>query len=53
MVKVPVSHVFEAMDKSLATSWYTLQPRKKAKNKDCVNTVYSRLKFFYDMCGVG
>ncbi|CAA2962887.1 C2 and GRAM domain-containing At1g03370 [Olea europaea subsp. europaea] len=34
-VKVPVSQVFEAMDKSLATSWYTLQPRKKAKNKDC------------------
>ncbi|KAL2473560.1 C2 and GRAM domain-containing protein [Forsythia ovata] len=35
-IKVPVIRVFEANDKSLGTSWYTLQPRnKKAKNKDC------------------
>ncbi|EYU27641.1 hypothetical protein ABFS82_13G138500 [Erythranthe guttata] len=35
-IKVPVSQVFEAKDKSLGTTWYTLQPKtKKAKNKDC------------------
>ncbi|KAK6149615.1 hypothetical protein DH2020_017140 [Rehmannia glutinosa] len=35
-IKVPVSHVFEAKDKSLGTAWHTLQPKnKKAKNKDC------------------
>ncbi|CAA3028956.1 C2 and GRAM domain-containing At1g03370 [Olea europaea subsp. europaea] len=36
LIKVPVIRVIEANDKSLGTSWYTLQPRnKKAKNKDC------------------
>ncbi|KAL3643312.1 hypothetical protein CASFOL_014127 [Castilleja foliolosa] len=35
-IKVPISHVFEANDKSLGTAWYTLQPKhKKSKNKDC------------------
>ncbi|CAI9760221.1 unnamed protein product [Fraxinus pennsylvanica] len=35
-IKVPIIRVFEAHEKSLGTSWYTLQPRnKKAKNKDC------------------
>ncbi|KAL3850970.1 hypothetical protein ACJIZ3_012852 [Penstemon smallii] len=35
-IKVPISHVFEAKDKSLGTAWYTLQPRnKKPKNKEC------------------
>ncbi|PIM98491.1 putative protein, contains GRAM domain [Handroanthus impetiginosus] len=35
-IKVPVSHVFEAKDKSLGTTWYPLQPKnKKSKNKDC------------------
>ncbi|GAA0182912.1 hypothetical protein LIER_30450 [Lithospermum erythrorhizon] len=35
-IKVPVSHVFEAVDKSLGTAWYVLKPKnKKAKNKEC------------------
>ncbi|GER52820.1 C2 calcium/lipid-binding and GRAM domaincontaining protein [Striga asiatica] len=35
-IKIPVSHVFEAKDKSLGTTWYILQPKnKKSKNKDC------------------
>ncbi|KAL0353336.1 UNVERIFIED_CONTAM: C2 and GRAM domain-containing protein [Sesamum angustifolium] len=35
-IKVPVSQVFEAEDKTLGTTWYTLQPKnKKAKNKEC------------------
>ncbi|XP_073302789.1 C2 and GRAM domain-containing protein At1g03370-like isoform X3 [Primulina huaijiensis] len=35
-VKVPVSWVFEAKDKSLGTIWFSLQPKdRKAKNKDC------------------
>lgn len=36
-IKVPVSRVFDADDKSLGTAWYTLLPKnkKKAKNKDC------------------
>ncbi|XP_057499238.1 C2 and GRAM domain-containing protein At1g03370-like [Actinidia eriantha] len=35
-IKVPVSHVFDAKDKSLGTAWYSLQPKnKKSKNKDC------------------
>ncbi|KAK4491884.1 hypothetical protein RD792_002664 [Penstemon davidsonii] len=35
-IKVPISHVFEAKDKSLGTAWYTLQPKnKKPKNKEC------------------
>lgn len=35
-IKVPVSQVFEAKDKSLGTAWYALQPKtKKAKSKDC------------------
>ncbi|GAB4830717.1 hypothetical protein Ancab_004750 [Ancistrocladus abbreviatus] len=35
-VKVPISHVFDAEDKSLGTAWYCLQPKsKRSKNKDC------------------
>nr|GLL46920.1 C2 and GRAM domain-containing protein At1g03370-like [Ipomoea trifida] len=35
-IKIPISQVFEAPDKSLGTSWYPLLPKsKKAKNKDC------------------
>ncbi|GAB2299001.1 hypothetical protein Dimus_033077 [Dionaea muscipula] len=35
-IKVPVSLVFDAEDKSLGTAWYSLQPKtKKSKNKDC------------------
>ncbi|KAL8137276.1 hypothetical protein V2J09_003277 [Rumex salicifolius] len=35
-VKIPISSVFDAEDKSLSTVWYSLQPRnKKSKNKDC------------------
>lgn len=35
-IKVPVSRVFDAPDKSLGTAWYTLRPKnKKGKNKDC------------------
>ncbi|XAR73394.1 hypothetical protein NMG60_11007347 [Bertholletia excelsa] len=35
-IKVPVSHVFDAADKSLGTSWYQLQPKnKKSKSKEC------------------
>ncbi|GMH26848.1 hypothetical protein Nepgr_028691 [Nepenthes gracilis] len=35
-IKVPVSRVFDAKDKSLGTAWYSLQPKsKKSKNKDC------------------
>ncbi|KAL6990600.1 hypothetical protein U1Q18_008717, partial [Sarracenia purpurea var. burkii] len=35
-IKVPVSRVFDANDKSLGTAWYSLQPKnKKSKNKDC------------------
>ncbi|KAF8410889.1 hypothetical protein HHK36_003426 [Tetracentron sinense] len=35
-LKVPVSQVFDAENKSLGTVWYTLQPKnKKSKNRDC------------------
>uniref|UniRef100_A0A2P2NFY5 Uncharacterized protein MANES_09G084400 n=1 Tax=Rhizophora mucronata TaxID=61149 RepID=A0A2P2NFY5_RHIMU len=35
-IKVPVLQVFDAENKSLGTSWYSLQPKnKKSKNKDC------------------
>lgn len=36
-IKVPVSQVFDAPDKSLGTAWYTLQPKhnKKPKSKEC------------------
>ncbi|ERN19192.1 C2 and GRAM domain-containing protein At1g03370 isoform X2 [Amborella trichopoda] len=36
MVTVPVSMVFDADKKTLASRWFTLQPKnKKSKNKDC------------------
>ncbi|GKV18839.1 hypothetical protein SLEP1_g29167 [Rubroshorea leprosula] len=35
-VKIPVSKVFEAENKSLPSAWYSLQPRnKRSKNKEC------------------
>ena len=35
-LRVPVSRVFDADNKSLDTAWYPLQPKnKKSKNKDC------------------
>ncbi|CAH9072078.1 unnamed protein product [Cuscuta epithymum] len=35
-IKIPISRVFEAPDKSLGTSWYSLHPKsKKDKNRDC------------------
>ncbi|KAE8686358.1 C2 and GRAM domain-containing protein [Hibiscus syriacus] len=35
-LKVPVSQVFDAHNKSLGTAWYALHPKnKKLKNKDC------------------
>lgn len=35
-IKIPISQVLEAPDKSLGTSWYPLQPKsKKTKNKEC------------------
>ncbi|KAF8409771.1 hypothetical protein HHK36_005850 [Tetracentron sinense] len=35
-LKVSVSQVFDAENKSLGTAWYTLQPKnKKSKNRDC------------------
>lgn len=36
-VKIPISTVFDTLDKSLGTAWYTLQPKKKSKFKDCGN----------------
>lgn len=35
-LKIPVSRVFDADNKSLPTAWHSLQPKnKKSKNKDC------------------
>ncbi|KAK9057895.1 hypothetical protein SSX86_022734 [Deinandra increscens subsp. villosa] len=34
-VKIPISSVFDTVDKSLGTVWYPLQPKKKSKIKDC------------------
>ncbi|KAK1426520.1 hypothetical protein QVD17_15194 [Tagetes erecta] len=34
-VEIPISSVFDKVDKSLGTVWYTLQPKKKSKIKDC------------------
>ncbi|OVA19744.1 C2 calcium-dependent membrane targeting [Macleaya cordata] len=35
-LKLPISEVFDAENKSLGTAWYTLQPKnKKSKHKDC------------------
>lgn len=49
-IRVPVNQVFEAKDKSLGTTWYTLQPKnKKAKNKDCgIVFSISRILFFME-----
>ncbi|XP_051128649.1 C2 and GRAM domain-containing protein At1g03370-like [Andrographis paniculata] len=36
MIRLPISQVLEAKDKSLGTSWYKLQPKNnKSKTKDC------------------
>lgn len=35
-LKVPISSVFDAENKSLGTNWYPLLPKnKKSKNRDC------------------
>ncbi|XP_052202357.1 C2 and GRAM domain-containing protein At1g03370 isoform X2 [Diospyros lotus] len=35
-IKIPVSRVFDASDKSLGTAWYSLLPKnRRSKNKDC------------------
>ncbi|KAI3969441.1 hypothetical protein MKX01_020002 [Papaver californicum] len=35
-VKIPISEIFDAQNKTLGTSWYTLQPKnKKIKQKEC------------------
>lgn len=35
-LRVPVWQVFDAENKSLGTTWYSLQPKaKKTKNKEC------------------
>lgn len=35
-LRIPVRRVFDAENKSLGTTWYSLQPKnKKSKNKDC------------------
>lgn len=56
-IKVPVSRVFDAPDKSLGTAWYTLQPKnKKAKNKDCgeilLTICFSQSNSFVDVQSV-
>ncbi|GMP75910.1 hypothetical protein CsSME_00032828 [Camellia sinensis var. sinensis] len=41
-IKVSVSHVLDAFEKSLGTAWYSLQPKnKKSKNKDCGDILLS------------
>lgn len=35
-LRLPVGQVFDAVNKSLGTAWYPLQPKnKKSKNRDC------------------
>ncbi|CAI9270252.1 unnamed protein product [Lactuca saligna] len=34
-IKIPISQVFDTVDKSLGTIWYRLQPKKKSKFKEC------------------
>ncbi|KAJ0081669.1 hypothetical protein Patl1_09653 [Pistacia atlantica] len=51
-LKVPVSRVFDAVDKSLGTAWYPLQPKnKKAKNKDCGEILLS-ISFSHSSSGM-
>lgn len=57
-IKVPISLVFDAPDKSLGTAWHTLQPKnKKAKNKDCgeilLTICFSQSNSFVDLQPVG
>ncbi|KAM7263253.1 hypothetical protein ACFE04_000936 [Oxalis oulophora] len=57
-VKVPVSQVFDADDKSLGTNWYPLQPKtKKSKNKLCgeilLNVYFSRNNMNEESDGFG
>ncbi|KAK8501014.1 hypothetical protein V6N12_003630 [Hibiscus sabdariffa] len=52
-LKVPVSQVFDAHNKSLGTAWYALHPRnKKLKNKECgeilLNIYFSQNNSFLD-----
>ncbi|CAN1260128.1 C2 and GRAM domain-containing protein At1g03370 [Linum perenne] len=53
-LKVPVSRVFDADNKSLGTSWYSLQPKtKKSKNKECgeilLTILFSQNNAFLEM----
>ncbi|GAB2224751.1 hypothetical protein Droror1_Dr00005521 [Drosera rotundifolia] len=53
-IKVPVSDVFDADDKSLGTAWYALQPKsKKSKITDCgeicLNICLSQNSSFMDL----
>ncbi|XVF75146.1 hypothetical protein PTKIN_Ptkin13bG0164000 [Pterospermum kingtungense] len=53
-LKLPVSMVFDAHNKSLGTAWYSLHPRnKKSKNKDCgeilLNIYFSQNNSFMDL----
>ncbi|KAL4367873.1 hypothetical protein GQ457_05G031380 [Hibiscus cannabinus] len=55
-LKVSVSQVFDAHNKSLGTAWYALHPRnKKVKNKDCgeilLNIHFSLNNSFLDCNG--
>ncbi|KAL3521797.1 hypothetical protein ACH5RR_014631 [Cinchona calisaya] len=57
-IKVPISRVFDAPDKSLGTAWYTLRPKnKKAKNKDCgeilLTICFSQSNLLVDLQSVG
>ncbi|XP_022716280.1 C2 and GRAM domain-containing protein At1g03370 isoform X2 [Durio zibethinus] len=54
-LKLPVSRVFDAHQKSLGTAWYSLHPRnKKSKNKDCgeilLNIYFSQNNSFMETC---
>ncbi|CAN0908756.1 C2 and GRAM domain-containing protein At1g03370 [Linum grandiflorum] len=55
-LKVPVSQVFDADNKSLGTSWYSLQPKtKKSKTKECgeilLTILFSQNNAFLEMDG--
>ncbi|XP_021902293.1 C2 and GRAM domain-containing protein At1g03370 [Carica papaya] len=51
-IKIPVSQVFDAENKSLGTVWYPLQPKNKKSKKDCgeilLNISFSQNNSFVD-----
>ncbi|WCJ28215.1 C2 calcium/lipid-binding and GRAM domain containing protein [Euphorbia peplus] len=56
-IKVPVSLIFDADNKSLGTAWYTLQRKhKKSKNKDCGDILlginFSQNSSFVDLSSI-